>query len=417
MLCRSPAFIVTLIGVLPCLLFAPSFASGIVSQENPPADRVADLGGVVTFSGWTCPGGGGHHGTITMAVDGGAPEKIGSRLSRGDTAQRCKNDGRNGYAGVRNLGLDGDGLHTVRFYDDGDLFAEASYNVTLLGERFVRDAGRTTVVRNFPRRGQTTTLRWTEGLQTFVPIDFCAGDRCPCAVVETSSCQMNVGGSAAMSATVCNFCDTPIAPSTLRLACGGKSSEGSAGASLVSPGECREVPCAGCALLVPDGVCAAGEQADVTVVLTGNEELQGGAICCVDDQARCSLDRECCSGSCAGGACKPASCGNGDLDQGESCDGADLDGFSCEDVIGGANGCKGRLACLPTCGFDTSDCNCGCVGDLDCEVQIDCAGFVSGCTVFGACENGKCVTSPVGTAAVCLGQDPEFAEPRCSTTP
>lgn len=406
-----------LVGAIFLLSLAPSPAGALVSQENPPTDRIADLGGVVTFSGWSCPGGGGHHGTITMAVDGGAPEKIGSKLNRGDTADSCNNDGRNGYAGIRNLGLDGDGLHTVRFFDDGVQFAQASYNVTSLGERFVREAGRTAVVRDFPRRGQTTTLRWTEGLQTFVPVDYCVGDDCPCAVLEKASCEQNASGSTAMSATVCNFCDTPIAPSTLRLSCGGASSDGLAGAGLVGPGECREVPCAGCELLVPNGICTAGQQADVTLILTGDEELRGGAICCVDDQGSCTLDRECCSGACSGGACKPATCGDGKLDSGESCDGSELDGFTCEDIVGGANGCNGSLACLPTCGFDLSGCNCGCQGDLDCEVQIDCAGFVPGCTVFGACENGKCVTSSAGTAAVCLGQDPEFLEPRCSTTP
>lgn len=396
------------------LLLGATSAFALVSQENPPTNRVADLGGVVTFSGWKCPGNGGHHGTITMAVDGGVPERIGSRLSRNDTAGACKNDGRNGYAGLRNMGLDGTGQHVVRFFDDGMLFAEATYNVAALGEKFVREAGRTTVVRDFPRRGETTTLRWTEGQQTFVPVEFCEGD-CPCAVLEKTSCALKATGSTAVSATVCNFCDTPIAPSALRLTCGGTVSENPAGASLVGPGECRGVPCDDCDLFVPDGVCSAGEDADVTLVLTGDQEITGGALCCVDDQGACTLDRECCSGACAGGACKPATCGDGDLDTGESCDGSELDGFTCEDVVGGANGCSGKLACLSTCGFDLSGCNCACQGDLDCEAQIDCSGFVAGCTVFGACENGTCVTAPAGSAAVCLGQDPEFAEPRCAS--
>lgn len=402
---------------LAVALFAATNASALVSQENPPTDDIADLGGVVTFSGWKCPGGGGHHGEITMAVDGGAQESIGSRLNRGDTSGPCKNDGRNGYAGQRNMGLDGDGLHTVRFFDDGVQFAQATYNVTSLGERFVREAGRTTVVRDFPRRGQTTMLRWTEGLQTFVPVEFCEGDDCPCAVLEQSSCEINASGTTATSGTVCNFCDTPIAPTALRLSCGATPSESTMGATLIAAGECREVPCADCEFLIPQGVCSAGQQADLTVLLSGEEEIRGGAVCCVDDQGACTLDRECCSGTCANGSCKPATCGNEVLDTGESCDGSELDGFTCEDVVGGTNGCSGRIACLPTCGFDLSGCNCNCQGDLDCEVQIDCGGFVAGCTVFGACENGKCVTSSTGTAAVCLGQDPEFLEPRCSTLP
>lgn len=414
-----PRTVAAVFTFLPLLLSALA-CHALVSQENPPSSHVAELGGVVTFSGWTCPGGGGHHGTITMAVDGGPQETIGSRLSRNDTAASCKNDGRNGYAAIRNLGIDGVGQHTVRFFDDGVQFAQATYDVTTLGERFVREAGRTTVVRDFPRRGQTTTFQWTQGLQTFVPVDFCEGD-CPCAVLENLSCSQKSTGSAAAAATVCNFCDTPVAPTTLRLQCGAQSSEASAGASLIGPGECRDVPCPDCELLVPAGICAAGDDATIAVGLTGEEELVGGARCCRDDSVACSLDRDCCSGACVddgdGSVCRPATCGNDVLDSGESCDGGELDGFTCEDVVGGANGCNGKLACGAACGFDLSGCNCGCQGDLDCEVQIDCNAFVPGCTVFGACHDGTCVTSTEGTSTVCLGSDPEFDDLRCPASP
>lgn len=409
------------LGLLLVLTASGPDALALVSQENPPADRVAELGGVVTFSGWSCPGDGGLHGAITMAVDGGPAEVIGSRLDRLDTASVCNNNGRNGYAAIRNLGIDGDGLHTVRFFEDGALFAEATYRVTTFGERFVREAGRTTVVRDFPRRGQTTTLQWTQGLQTFVPVSFCEGEDCPCAILENLACSETATGSIGAAATVCNFCAGPVAPTTLRIGCDGSSAQGSAGASLVGPGECREVPCPGCELFVPPGTCAAGQEAEVSLVLTDDQTLTGRTQCCRADRATCERDRECCSGTCllsgSTGICRPATCGNGSLDPGESCDGSDVDGFSCEDLVGGESGCSGSVSCDDACGFDLSGCNCSCLGDLDCEVQIDCGSFVAGCTVFGACENGACVTDGAGTAAVCLGSDPEFAEPRCPTAP
>ena len=406
---------------LALLLSTPALCPAIVLQENPPVGVVVDLGGVVTFSGWSCPGDGGHHGTITMAVDGGEPLVIGSRLSRRDTASACNNDGRNGYATLRNLGGDGDGVHTVRFFDDGVQFAEAEYRVTTMGERFVREAGRTTVVRDFPRRGQTTTLQWATGLQTFVPVGFCEGEECACAVLENLSCSETASGTVGVAATLCNFCDGPVAPSALRVACDDQSTEGSAGASLVAPGECREVPCAGCELFLPAGTCGAGERAEIALELTGDETLSGQTQCCRADQATCTLDRECCSGTCAldgeTGLCRPSTCGNGTLDPGESCDGSDVDGFSCEDLVGGESGCSGSVSCNDACGFDLSSCACGCQGDLDCEVQVDCGAFVSGCTVFGACESGACVTDFAGTADVCLGDDPEFSEARCPLLP
>ncbi|MBM4265035.1 MAG: hypothetical protein FJ144_00245 [Deltaproteobacteria bacterium] len=106
-------------------------------------------------------------------------------------------------------------------------------------------------------------------------------------------------------------------------------------------------------------------------------------------------------------------CGNGVIDGFEGCDGADLDDALCEDVVFGKDTCTGSLACTDACTFDATACVCGCVGDFDCDVEIDCTAFVPGCTVFGACQNGTCVTNPIGTAAVCNGTDPEFGDPRC----
>ena len=48
------------------------------------------------------------------------------------------------------------------------------------------------------------------------------------------------------------------------------------------------------------------------------------------------------------------SCGDGVVDPGEECDGANLGGATCESL--GHYARNGKLACLPNCTFDRSDC-------------------------------------------------------------
>ena len=110
----------------------------------------------------------------------------------------------------------------------------------------------------------------------------------------------------------------------------------------------------------------------------------------------------------------PDKCGNGVLDPGEQCDGDNLDGNGCEDVVGSFFRCTGSPACNDRCELTPGTCQCDCEGDFDCDIEVDCSAFVPDCYLFGACEDGKCVTNPAGTSSLCLGSDPDYPdEPRC----
>lgn len=102
-------------------------------------------------------------------------------------------------------------------------------------------------------------------------------------------------------------------------------------------------------------------------------------------------------------------CGNGVVDAAaEECDGDDFAGSDCAFEVGGATRCLGMLQCNPDCTIDFSGCDCNCISDTDCDVDVDCEPFVPDCgEVFGVCEDGSCYTSPVGTAEICTGFDPD----------
>lgn len=100
-------------------------------------------------------------------------------------------------------------------------------------------------------------------------------------------------------------------------------------------------------------------------------------------------------------------CGNGIAEGDEECDGDDLDGEDCDFYVGGLDECTGSLRCKPDCTFDASSCSCPCESDGDCDLEIDCEQEVPGCDfLFGACDGRTCITTRVGSSAVCNGADP-----------
>lgn len=129
-----------------------------------PSDKTSGVQGV---GGWRC----GPHGVITAVFDDGQPVTLATFLRRSDTATVCGNAGLNGFFGIINYGLLGDGMHRVRFFEDGVQFAEQSFEVATLGdayEPFAIGLSGVCIATNFPEPGRTTTARWDEGAQGFV---------------------------------------------------------------------------------------------------------------------------------------------------------------------------------------------------------------------------------------------------------
>ena len=137
-----------------------------------------------------------------------------------------------------------------------------------------------------------------------------------------------------------------------------------------------------------------------------------GALACTP---QCTLD--------ASGCSEPAVCGDGMVTGNEQCDGADLAGHSCADV-GGANG-LGKLACSPTCTFDTSVCHgpvCG-NGVIDPNETCDLGGVTPvGCAHCDVTCQVACCSGEVQVGTHCYGSLPTAtdwagAEAACKAQP
>ena len=141
------------------LLFATS-AWGQSTLENPQPN--AKVSGISVLSGWKCAG-----GTISAQFDGGPIVQAAYGTARLDTQGVC-GDSNNGFGVLVNWNLLGNGVHTVRLFDDGAEFASATFTVVSTGEAFLRGLDGTAVASQFPSPANDTLLEWQESLQNFV---------------------------------------------------------------------------------------------------------------------------------------------------------------------------------------------------------------------------------------------------------
>jgi hypothetical protein len=93
--------------------------------------------------------------------------RVGYGTSRPDTISVC-GDEDNGWGMTWNWNRSGPGPHRVRAYADGVLFGDVTFTVTTLGSEFLRGAGATCRVFDFPSAGQDAALVWQENKQNFV---------------------------------------------------------------------------------------------------------------------------------------------------------------------------------------------------------------------------------------------------------
>ncbi|HEV8712584.1 MAG TPA: hypothetical protein VGX03_07125 [Candidatus Binatia bacterium] len=162
------------------------------------------VNGIGNVVGWKCTA-----GVITVSFDGRPQIPVSYGSGREDTRPVC-GDTDNGFTLLWNWNLLSDGRHTVRVFDDGVPFAEATFTVVTPGVEFFTKGRATVTVRNFPRTGETTTLRWQESTQSFVMVGRGSVD------VE------NIAGtyqySGALTTNTCSFSPTePQLQDTFRL--------------------------------------------------------------------------------------------------------------------------------------------------------------------------------------------------------
>ena len=136
--------------------------------ENPSLGSYQS--GISAISGWVCDA-----EEITIELNG-KPFKAGYGTTRTDTQEPC-GDVDNGFSLLHNWNLLGDGIHAVKAYADGVLFASTQVKVTTLGREFLRGAEFKEYFHFTPFNDadsfyMAAHLEWWEPIQNFVIVGF-----------------------------------------------------------------------------------------------------------------------------------------------------------------------------------------------------------------------------------------------------
>ena len=139
--------------------------------ENPSLGSYQS--GISAVSGWVCDA-----EEITIELNG-VEWKAGYGTTRTDTQEPC-GDVDNGFSLLFNWNLLGDGIHAVKAYADGVLFASTQVKVTTLGREFLRGVEFKEVFSPTPFLGDDVDtvatmnvhLEWWEPVQNFVVVGY-----------------------------------------------------------------------------------------------------------------------------------------------------------------------------------------------------------------------------------------------------
>ena len=137
---------------------------GVLENPGMTADMLhAERSGLSVISGWVCD-------AEEIIIDlNGVKTEASYGTDRGDTLKPC-GDTDNGFGLLYNWNLLGDGIHSVKAYADGVLFASTRVRVTTLGKEFLRMPKLWDYDIEFPGRGMIT-LQWSNSLQNVVITD------------------------------------------------------------------------------------------------------------------------------------------------------------------------------------------------------------------------------------------------------
>lgn len=136
------------------------WAQGVL--ENPQIG--ATVSGISVISGWKCTA-----GAITVQIDGGAPLVAAYGTLRTDTQGVC-GDTNNGWGLLWNWNKYADGPHSIQVFDNGALFASATFTVKTLGHEFLNGLSGTGTIVNFNNQ-INVNVQWQESCQCFVIVD------------------------------------------------------------------------------------------------------------------------------------------------------------------------------------------------------------------------------------------------------
>ncbi|PIE83616.1 MAG: hypothetical protein CSA09_01895 [Candidatus Contendobacter odensis] len=118
--------------------------------------------GIGLIRGWVCDA-----ERVEISIDGGALRPTAYGTKRGDTQSLCGDDN-NGFGLTFNWNSISDGVHNLKAYADGVLFANVNFAVATLGQDFITGVGGSFALPDFPSKKQHTIIRWSEPHQNFL---------------------------------------------------------------------------------------------------------------------------------------------------------------------------------------------------------------------------------------------------------
>jgi hypothetical protein len=140
--------------LLPIWVFAQSLET--------PQDGSA-VSGIGYIRGWKCAA-----TSVTFTIDNSPPAPLPYGSERGDTQGVC-GDTNNGFIAQYNWNLLPTGQHTIRVFDTGQQFAQATFTSTNLGTEFLTGLNATCTIGFGDWK---LTVTWQEDQQNFVITDF-----------------------------------------------------------------------------------------------------------------------------------------------------------------------------------------------------------------------------------------------------
>lgn len=120
--------------------------------------------GIGLIRGWVCNA---HH--LEIQIDDQPRRPVAYGTSRKDTVAACGDDN-NGFGYTFNWNALPTGDHRIRAFADGVEFASATFTTTRLGTDFLEGASGDYVLPNFPRAGNSVTVRWSQPHQNFMMV-------------------------------------------------------------------------------------------------------------------------------------------------------------------------------------------------------------------------------------------------------
>jgi len=126
------------------------------------------VSGVNLIRGWACYESPVAVSSVEYQIDDGARIEIPFGSTRPDTSEVCDGNSNSGFGAVINWSVYSLGQHAIKLFVNGSMVEESEFNISGLGQEFVRGLSGSFTLADFPESGKTSTIEWSEASQNFI---------------------------------------------------------------------------------------------------------------------------------------------------------------------------------------------------------------------------------------------------------